>query len=147
MARARRNTKLKWCDRMLTNCAYYYCLCITEQQFYAELKRLELHPRDWPRFVGENGHATTHTFTSDSGKQIAIVSLGDSWPRHTGVQVAALLVHEAVHIWQHHARYIGTHNDHGDEEEAYAIQNIAQELMESFVEQTKELYGPRRAKG
>ena len=50
-------------------------------------------------------------------------------------QIHGLLLHEAVHIWQAHTRAIGSLNDHGDEEEAYAIQAIAQELMYSFREQ------------
>ena len=128
---------MKWCCRELTRCAYYFCLCTKEKDFYAELKRLAVEPHRWPKFIFGNGHATTHTLEHVDGKMIAIVCINPEPDKYTGIQTAALLVHEAVHIWQKHAAFIGSDNDHGDEEEAYAIQSIAQELMESFVEQTK----------
>jgi hypothetical protein len=53
----------------------------------------------------------------------------------TGIGLAALLVHEAVHIWQRCCDCIGETNP-GDEQEAYAIQNIAQTLMEAYAEKT-----------
>lgn len=124
-----------WCDRTLTTCSYYYCLCTTEKQFVDELERIGLPTWRQTQWISPDMHATTHLFTHD-GKPTAMVCIRPDTER-TGVQIAALLVHEAVHIWQRHAAYIGSHNDHGDEEEAYAIQNIAQNLMESFREQVK----------
>ncbi len=127
----------RWLDRTLTQCAYYYCLCLSEKQFHAELKKLKLPPHRWPEFLGPDAHARAQHF-AHGGNMIAIVCLdGELAKQKTGCQVAALLVHEAVHIWQRHSANIGSFNDHGDEEEAYAIQNIAQELMQSYAEQTK----------
>ena len=129
--------KTVWLDRTLTQCAYYYCLILREEDFFAELRRMKLPECRWGPFLTPHSHATTHHFEHD-GKMIAIVCLdAELATTKTGCQVAALLVHEAVHIWQRHAAYIGAHNDHGDEEEAYAIQNITQSLMESYAEQTK----------
>lgn len=129
--------KARWLNRTLTFCAYYYCLCTTEKQFYAELKRLGILEKDWPSYISNaQSHATTHTFVLDN-KAIAIVCLEKQFVNYKGVEIAALLVHEAVHIWQKHAVRIGSFNDHGDEEEAYAIQSISQELMTSFIEQTR----------
>lgn len=127
-----------WLDRCLTRCAYYYCLRLSEKEFWEELHHLKMPVGTWPKFVAsENSHATTHFFEAPDGKRCVIVTLKDS-SKYDGVQVASLLVHEAVHIWQAHTRAIGSLNDHGDEEEAYAIQSIAQELMDSFKEQ---MYG------
>lgn len=126
---------MKWLDRTLTQCAYYYCLCLNEADFHKELRKLKVPAHRWSTFLNPNAHATTHHF-EHNGNMIAVVCLG-GWQSRTGCQIAALLVHEAVHIWQRHAVHIGSFNDHGDEEEAYAIQNITQALMESFAEQTK----------
>jgi hypothetical protein len=51
-------------------------------------------------------------------------------------QVYALLVHEAVHIWQDVKHRIGEDNP-SSEFEAYAIQNISQELMLAYKLLTK----------
>ena len=48
------------------------------------------------------------------------------------MEVAGLLIHEAVHVWQGYARDLGEDNP-GDEQEAYAIQSIAQELLAEFA--------------
>jgi hypothetical protein len=45
--------------------------------------------------------------------------------------VVALLVHEAVHLWQYIKEDIGEHNP-SKEFEAYAIQNLTQELLQSY---------------
>lgn len=125
-----------WLDRMLTQCAYHYCLCTSEKQFHEELRRMDVPEWKWSQWLSPDMHATTHPFIHE-GKPIAIVCIKPDLERYTGIQVAALLAHEAVHIWQRHASYIGSHNDHGDEEEAYAIQNITLALLESFAEQVK----------
>jgi hypothetical protein len=49
----------------------------------------------------------------------------------TGLQVAALLVHEAVHVWQLFRESIGEHGP-SKEFEAYSIQAISQRLMERY---------------
>jgi hypothetical protein len=50
----------------------------------------------------------------------------------TAVQIAALLVHEAVHIWQQYCADIGE-KEPASEQEAYAIQSISQTLMEEYA--------------
>ena len=48
-----------------------------------------------------------------------------------------MLVHEAVHVWQAYCREIGERNP-GDEQEAYAVQSIAQELMAEFARRMRQ---------
>ena len=126
----------KWLDRRLTICAAHFCLVQSEAALWAELRKLKVDIKHWPT-INEFNDATTFQINpgyTDAGKACAIVYVKP----HTGkdgVAVAALLVHEAVHIWQWHAQLIGAHNDHGAEEEAYAIQHIAQELMQAYQEQ------------
>ena len=126
-----------WLDRTLTECAYHYTLVLTEEDFFAELKRIELPEYRWDIFLGNGSPAKTYHFQHD-GNNLAVVALDAELAKtKEPIQVAALLVHEAVHIWQRHADAIGSHNDHGDEEEAYAIQSIAQCLMYEYARQTK----------
>ena len=130
-----------WLDRRLTHCAYCYALCLTEDDYFAELDKMgvkqgDRHPFNKTAWAG----ATTNFYETSVCKDVefptALVCMR-GYEKHEPIVVAGLLVHEAVHIWQAHARHIGSFNDHGDEEEAYAIQWIAQQLMWSFEEQTK----------
>lgn len=83
-----------------------------------------------------SGHAnaTAHFMDNKDGSLACMVTLG-CWAGRSPVEVAGLLVHEAVHVWQHYCDRIGERRP-GDEQMAYGIQCIAQELMQSFSEQT-----------
>ena len=137
MSRSPTKAPNRWLDRELTRCSYHYTLCLSQEEF-THLARLNGMDNP-PAFVSRNGHATTHFYTPGNPEHpsIAFVCMPHPHPANpTPIQVAALLCHEAVHIWQKHAAYIGSWNDHGDEEEAYAIQNIAQALMEEYARRT-----------
>lgn len=61
---------------------------------------------------------------------MCIVALDTSRSRNP-IEIAGLLVHEAVHVWQEYCDSIGEAFP-GKEQEAYAIQAIAQELMDEY---------------
>lgn len=122
---------LEWCDRSLIVSPYYYCLVITEEQFNTELDRLKI-PRHLPgKWVSQGSDATVHFLLhGETGRKIAIVALDDS-KKVTATQKVALIVHEAVHIWQHIVEELGETNP-SNEFEAYSIQAITQELLLAY---------------
>lgn len=122
----------RWCDRTLVENPYYVGLCLSEEAFQRELRRLRVPRSSWPVWVSANGDATTHFFENGSGRLMAIVSIrprGDVTP----IQVASLLVHEAVHVWQEARASMGEIHP-SPEFEAYSIQGIAQNLMVAYTE-------------
>lgn len=122
---------MKWLDRTLWSCTHHIGLCVDQKSFERELKRMKV-PRDsWPPYVPEGANACTHFFTASDGDRAAIVCI-DPQEGKTGIQTAALLVHEAVHIWQEHLEDTGE-EEPGAESEAYAIQRISQTLMEAYA--------------
>lgn len=77
--------------------------------------------------------ACTHAYTDQRGQLVCIVALRlESAARMEPIDVAALLAHEAVHVWQRTADFIGG-GDLGREMPAYAVQNISARLMRAYV--------------
>ena len=76
----------------------------------------------------------THHFERGD-KAIAIVCMGKSKQRKL-VEIVGLLTHEATHIWQSIRDRIGERNP-GAEFEAYSVQWITQQLIESWAKQDK----------
>lgn len=126
---------MKYCDRALFISPYYYGLCLSEKDFHKELKRFNLPKSSWPDSIMNGAHATAHEFVDADGRLSIIVCLGPVRGR-TIHQVNAMLVHEATHIWQSIRRCIGE-KEPSTEFEAYAMQNIAQSLMEAYGERKK----------
>lgn len=123
---------MEWLDRTLLVSPICFGLCKDEESFKKELKRLGIKKKDRPDFM-KNGHsdATAHFFdTSNNASHCCIVCVPNN-KKATKVQIYALLVHEAVHIWQHIKENIGERWP-GAEQEAYAIQNISQELFMAY---------------
>jgi hypothetical protein len=111
-------------------CSYYYGLCTTEKQFHRELRKMNIDRAQWPEFIAnEQSNATTHFFECND-KRAAIVCMPIVKDR-LGVEIAGLLVHEAVHIWQAHRDDIGEKQP-ASEQEAYGIQWIAQTLIHAY---------------
>lgn len=126
----------RWCSRDLFVTPIYYALVVSEAAYYEECassKISRMEAGTWLKH--EDSHATT-TFLADAdGDLFAIVSLNLAKAQgRTGVQIAGLLVHEAVHIFQRTCDRIGEVSP-GSEFQAYAIQRIAQELMGQYIAQ------------
>lgn len=128
--------RVQWLERSLF-LAPYYTLCTTEKQFRAELRKLKAPTADTTSFLAsKTANATTHFLTNEDGKTLAIVTLPiEAHNTRTPIEIAGLLVHEAVHIWQEAAEMVGEHEPSA-ELEAYGVQTISQHLMWDWVRQT-----------
>lgn len=105
-------------------------LVTSQDEFDAALRHFKM-PLGTPYLLNARADATAHFFENQRGESVAVVALGDMTGR-SGVEIAGLLVHEAVHVWQAHRENISeTHP--GREQEAYAVQSIAQELMTEYA--------------
>lgn len=94
------------------------------------------------RAIGEGGdqdpycephmHACVHAYDAVDGLACIVGINAARLAQLDPIDVAALLVHEAVHIWQRTRIRLGP-GDLGVEMEAYAIQNLSAELMRAYV--------------
>ena len=123
---------MSWLCRRLVDSPVYFCLCLTEKQFKKKLKHLNV--KEELSFVNCGSDATTHYFEKD-GKTTAIVCLTVK-KELSQEQHIALLVHEAVHIWQQVRESIGE-NYPSKEFEAYSVQSITQELLGYYFKKTR----------
>ena len=129
-----KHTKADWRDRRIAAPGPYLCLCLDEKTFHAALDDCGI--KDRPLFIANiQSNASMHSATHADGSLVCIVTLA-SWSEHSPIEVAGLLVHEAVHVWQRYCEHIGERVP-GNEQEAYGIQAIAQELMQSFSEKSR----------
>jgi hypothetical protein len=127
--------KVRWLDRRIAAPAPYLALCLADSEFRSALAQIDAKytPKHW---VTPGADATTHYYRNSGGGPVCIVCVSGHEGRDP-VEVAGLLVHEAVHVWQEYAESIGETRP-GCEQEAYAIQSIAQELMAEFARRMSE---------
>jgi hypothetical protein len=126
-------TRLHWTDRTLVTCPIFYAVCTSEADFKHELKRLNVK-EETPFMSTTHAHMTTHHFGCDE-KSLCIVCVGSLKGRLL-VEIIGLFAHEATHIWQAVRDHIGEHKP-GTEFEAYSIQWITQQLIESWAAKDK----------
>lgn len=119
----------RWLDRRIAHPGPYLALCLSDEEFQAAMRHLKIKsPPDWIK--SPQAHATVHYCTNPKGELSCVVCMAFE-PHRDSIEIAGLLVHEAVHIWQEYAGSIGEANP-GREQEAYAVQCIAQELMAEY---------------
>lgn len=127
--------KAVWCDKTLVEAPFDFCLCVCEKQYYRELKRLEIPEDMWSDFTLAGTRATVHRYTRTKGQPIALVCIRPTREK-TLFQMHAVLVHEAVHLWQWTKELLGEDKP-SDEFEAYGIQAMSQRLFYAYEELTK----------
>ena len=112
-----------------------YALCLTRKDYQRTMKRFGLDdPGD--EWVTAGKDATAHHWErAERNGPPTIVCMRK--PKGVAMsQIAGLLVHEGVHIWQATREHMGE-SQPSCEFEAYAIQGIAQELIEMYLEATE----------
>jgi hypothetical protein len=116
--------KIKWLRRELL-CGPYLCLVRDEAEWKAAFKQLGRCDEHFPKSSGQ-----CVTLTNASGQLCAIVLIQNTEDK-TPIEIAGLIVHEAVHVVQGYLAHIGE-SEIGQETEAYAIQIVAQRLMAAW---------------
>lgn len=124
--------KTQWLDRRIAHPGPHLALCLSAEEFHAAMLHVGADDQLAQWVAGSD--AQVH-FAKVDGKPLVAVVCIDGWQGRDPIEVAGLLVHEAVHVWQRYARDIGEEAP-GDEQEAYAIQSIAQELLAEFARRT-----------
>lgn len=111
---------------MLVQSPYFICLCVTEEAFLDEMKRMNVKkPGAW---VNAGVDATVHEYVRGDEETIFVCVAS----RHKVPYMNyALMVHEATHIWQKVRRKLGDWSP-SDEFEAYSMQNLSERLMRSY---------------
>jgi hypothetical protein len=120
---------INWLSRHISAPGPFLCLCLSEQEYLAALQHLDKKPTaDW--VSTPQADATAHTIMD--GDTFAVIVCLRGYKTRPAIEIAGVLVHEAVHAWQKWCAYYGEESP-ADEQEAYAIQSIAQELMGEFA--------------
>lgn len=127
---------VEWLSRQVARQGPSLALVLCQADFDYVLSDLGV-PGPIPYLREGHFSGTTHYLRDGAGETACVVAVGDT-SKASAVQVYGLLVHEAVHVWQHYREMIGETNP-GHEQEAYAIQNIAQELMTEYSRRTSGL--------
>lgn len=120
---------MSWCNRTLIQLPFCLGFSTSEADYHKKLRYLEVAKEDWDSFLcSKTADATTHFFRDVDENLCIIVTFG---PRHklSKEQTAALITHEAVHVWQRAIKEMGE-DDPSKEFMAYGIQSITQTLLE-----------------
>lgn len=127
---------MKWLGRRAMPNLPFLCLCLSQADFDKACKDLKQPSVPWltPGFNGR-----THLFENEHRDLACAICINTKVKGSTYESIAALIVHEAVHVWQRYCNEILSERNPSSELEAYVIQNITQTLLEAF---RKQYYGP-----
>lgn len=117
-------------DAPIIGLAYIVTLCVTPAQFYAYLRKIKMPVGEQPEYLDSDVDACVHFLKSPNKKRHAVVCVSDQ-AGEPQIKTIALLVHEAVHIWQWQCEFMGE-DAPGREFEAYSIQAITKLLLEEY---------------
>ena len=115
---------MKWLNRELISCPFYVGLIQSENEFDKFLKKYKIDHFDW---ITNHAGATTHFLDNGSEEMVIICINKKDFKNYNKNKIYALLVHEAVHIYEYTKKWLG--NDIGEEIKCYIIQSISLELF------------------
>lgn len=125
--------KYKWLNRRVAKQGPFLTLCLSDQELEHALRGMTKEHVAFPEY-GALCTALRHAKTDEICTVVSVSKR--SQENCNAIEMAGLLVHEAVHVWQQYAEDIGEKNP-GSEQEAYAIQGISQELMAEYARRLK----------
>lgn len=126
----------RWLNRRMAQPGPYLTLVTNEADFRKAMRHCKAASADsWLKT--DHADATAHQLNHPDGQRCTIVAIRVK-PKHTAIEIAALLVHEAVHVVQDYFAHMGEHQP-ATEQQAYAIQAVAQELMTEYARQLEEI--------
>ena len=122
---------IEWVCRSLVDSPYCIGLCLSEDKFQKELKRLKVSRETWPKWISDGAGATVHFFDKSNDNHCCAIICLDGKEKKTSNETVGLLIHEAVHVWQAVCDNIGEEKP-SKEFEAYSIQYISQRLITAY---------------
>jgi len=110
----------------------------SESELDKEFKRLDIPKESRKKIDSETTEAKTYTLDNVKGGRICLVyiNIEACKERLWLSEIMGICAHEAVHVWQSVKEYIGETKP-GDEQEAYFIQYISQELFTETLQRLK----------
>jgi hypothetical protein len=121
-----------WLPDTLVSSFIPYTLQTTEAGFHRVLKNMGVPLGEYPKFA--NPYASTVKLTKGDESKIIVSVRTDK--KVDKIKMYCVLVHEAVHIWQHIKEDIGETNP-SMEFEAYSIEQISRNLIQEYERQLK----------
>lgn len=125
---------IKWLDRRIAALGPYLTLCLNESEFKQALKQLDEPPLGY--WISKGSDAAAHHLSNKNGEVVCILCIHVPDGK-SPIEIAGLLVHEAVHVFQKYCQYIGEDSP-ASEQEAYGIQHISQTLMGEYARRIQE---------
>lgn len=125
---------MKYIDDALLRRPCSVAICVDENAYLREMYRFGIKVPS--SFVISGMAATMHWLddTTGTGESVAIVCIDPEKAKDLdGIQLACLIVHEAVHVFQNICQHWGEDSP-SKEFEAYSIQRLSQQLMYMFCQ-------------
>jgi hypothetical protein len=121
---------MKWLDRGLVE-GPYLALVTTEEDFHKAMRHLKVPRKEWSTWLEEDSQGCVHTLKNPSGGLACVVCIRPK-AEADPIEMAGVLIHESVHVWQMWCKY-KEEREPSIEFEAYAIESISKRLLKAYA--------------